>query len=166
MPSFTAEAASLPLVPVPSGQTYRVVSPPEDGLVVPRLAAELARVLERFAREAGFDPARPVSVTFKPGVVGHHKAGRAADLYAVGGRGLDAWKRDWEMAVQRGQLAAECRRNLGWRLYKAIQSYGRWAQPSGYPVQLFGPWTRSEGPWTWISDRLLAAHHDHIHVAK
>jgi hypothetical protein len=56
--------------------------------------------------------------------------------------------------------------NLGWRLYKALQLYGRWAQPYGYPIQLFGPWTRSEGPWKHISDRLLRAHLDHIHVAK
>lgn len=123
-------------------------------------------MLERFAREAGFNPGWPVGVVFRPGVVGHHQVGRAADMYAVGGRGLDAWKRAWDLAAHRGELAGERRRNLGWRLYKAIQSYGRWAQPNGYPVQLFGPWTRSEGPWTRISDRLLAAHHDHIHVAK
>jgi len=32
------------------------------------------------------------------------------------------------------------------------------------PVQLFGPWTRSEDPHRTISDRLLRAHRDHIHV--
>jgi hypothetical protein len=56
--------------------------------------------------------------------------------------------------------------NLGWRFYKALQSYGRWAQPYGYPIQLFGPWTRTEGPWKYISDFLLRAHRDHVHVAK
>ena len=60
----------------------------------------------------------------------------------------------------------ERKNNLGWRLYKALQLYGRWAQPYGYPIQLFGPWTRTEGPWTYISDPLLHAHRDHVHVAK
>jgi hypothetical protein len=31
---------------------------------------------------------------------------------------------------------------------------------------LFGPWPCSEGPPKAISDRLLQAHRDHIHVAK
>ena len=60
----------------------------------------------------------------------------------------------------------EEKENLGWRLYKALQRYGQWAQPYGYPVQLFGPWTRTEGPWKPISDFLLRAHRDHIHLAK
>jgi len=98
---------------------------------------------------------------FEPGVVGHHKVGRAADIYAVEGVRLDRWKAEWD-----GQDAPSRRRNLGWRLYKAIQIHGRWAQPYGYPIQLFGPWTRVEGPWKYISDRLLNAHRDHIHVAK
>ena len=51
--------------------------------------------------------------------------------------------------------AAERKRNLGWRLYKAQQVHGRWAQPYGYPIQLFGPWTRHEGPWRYISERML-----------
>jgi hypothetical protein len=134
--------------------------------VTPPLAAEIARVLERFASDAGFSVQQPVSVVFKPGVVGHHQVGRAADIYAVGGRGLEAWKTDWDSTEQRDDTEGERRRNLGWRLYKAIQAYGRWSQPAGYPVQLFGPWTRSEGPWTRISDKLLFAHRDHIHVAK
>jgi hypothetical protein len=116
-------------------------------------------------------------VLFKPGVVGHHQVGRAADIYAVAGVGLDIWKQRWDEAIRRagqagspqeGQaiLALERQRNLGWRLYKAVQRYGRWAQPYGYPIQLFGPWTRSEGPWIYISDFLLNAHRDHIHLAK
>jgi hypothetical protein len=108
---------------------------------------------------------------------GHHQVDRAADIYAVGGVGLDAWKGRWDraFALARGAptpLAArllrerEEKRNLGWRLYKALQRYGRWAQPYGYPVQLFGPWTRSEGPSRCISNFLLQAHRDHVHVAK
>jgi hypothetical protein len=141
------------------------------------LAYELQRVLERFATEAGGSERYPISLFCKPGVVGHHKVGRAADIYAVGGIGLDRWKQRWDGALQRAARATlpeagraisrrERKENLGWRLYKALQVYGRWAQPSGYPIQLFGPWTRAEGPWKYISDRLLYAHRDHVHVAK
>jgi hypothetical protein len=118
-----------------------------------------------------------VGIFFKPGTVGHHKVGRAADIYGVGGFGLDIWKKRWTDALARAAQTSdlqtghgiereERRRNLGWRLYKALQLHGRWVQPDGYPIQLFGPWTRSEGPWSFISDRLLHAHGDHIHVAK
>jgi len=164
------------IVPVPSGAAYRVDSPAGNALVTRELAGELARVLERYARDAGFSEGMPVAVYFKPGIFGHHQVGRAADLYAVGGMGLDGWKRRWDAAIERARaaidhdpravLARERTTNLGWRLYKALQIYGRWGQPHGYPVQLFGPWTRSEGPWTRISDRLLRAHRDHIHVAR
>jgi hypothetical protein len=146
-------------------------------MVTPWLAEELQAVLERFAQEAGFGERARVGLFFKPGVVGHHQVGRAADIYAVGGVGLDRWKQRWDEMLQRVARAGspeearaiasrERQQNLGWRLYKALQLYGRWAQPYGYPIQLFGPWTRSEGPWTHISDRLLYAHRDHIHVAK
>ncbi len=149
-------------------------SPPRNALVTPELAAELERVLERFALEAGFTEGNPVALFFKPGVVGHHQVGRAADIYAVNGIGLDLWKRRWDQALASAFTPAKrCRvarnegmSNLGWRLYKALQLYGRWAQPYGYPIQFFGPWTRTEGPWKFISDRLLRAHADHIHVAK
>lgn len=141
---------------VPSGPAYRVTGSPE--CVAPALAAELARVLQRFAAEAGFSAARPVPIEFRPGVLGHHRVGRAADIYGVCGIGMDTWKRRWD--------AGERTSNLGWRLYDALRRYGRWSQPYGYPIQLFGPWTRSDGPWLYISDRLLAAHRDHIHVAK
>ena len=164
-------------VPVRSGRAYRVESPPEASRVTPTLAAELEKVLTHFAVEAGFTDQNPVGILFRPGVVGHHKVGRAADIYEVGGIGLDKWKKRWDSTLARARvastqeeshalLAKEERGNLGWRLYKAIQCYGRWSQPYGYPVQVFGPWTRSEGPWKFISDRLLYAHRDHIHVAK
>ncbi len=165
------------LVPAPSGRAYRVSSPAANAMVTRELADELRRVLERFAIEAGFDDRRPVAIFFKPGVFGHHQLGRAADVYAVGGVGIDQWKRRWDDACRRAAQAVdpptrqiitktEPVNNLGWRLYKALQGYGRWAQPYGYPIQLFGPWTRSEGPWKYISERLLRAHDDHIHVAK
>jgi len=163
--------------PVPSGVAYRVASPPGHALVTPELADELRRVLERFAVEAGATGRQPILIFFKPGIFGHHQVGRAADIYAVNDIGLDQWKGRWDEALRRAARAAErlerrllgeteAKRNLGWRLYKALQRYGRWSQPYGYPIQLFGPWTRSEGPWKYISDFLLNAHRDHIHVAK
>lgn len=173
---FGTTAAS-PRVPVPSGRAYRVNLLPRHALVRPELATELEKVLERFAMEAGFNEGHPVAVELRPGVVGHHQVGRAADIYTVAGIGLEEWKKRWDCAARRASrastpeesraiLAAERKSNLGWRLYKALQGYGRWAQPYGYPIQLFGPWTREEGPWKFISDRLLHAHRDHIHVAK
>jgi hypothetical protein len=164
-------------VPVPSGVAYRIDSPPGHGLVTGELANELKKILDRFAMDAGFTQSNPIGMFFKPGVIGHHKCGRAADIYAVGGVGLDHWKKRWDAAKKTafGVLNSEARQrfknveqknNLGWRLYKALQFYGQWAQPYGYPIQLFGPWTRTEGPWRYISDRLLYAHRDHIHVAK
>jgi hypothetical protein len=117
---------------------------------------------------SAFSLSRALSVTIRAG---------ERPIYGVGGSGLDIWKKRWTdamaRAAQAGDLEArhgiereERRRNLGWRLYKALQLHGRWAQPYGYPIQLFGPWTRSEGPWSFISDALLHAHRDHIHVAK
>lgn len=163
------------LVPVPSGLAFRAECPVDLVRVTPPLAAELARVLERFALDAGFTPARPVVVTFRAGIVGHHRVGRAADLYGVGGVGLDVWKRRWDEAMARARAAPpeaaraildEARRtNLGWRLYRALREHGRWSKPDGFPIQLFGPWTREQGPWTRISDGLLRAHRDHVHVA-
>lgn len=164
-------------VPVSSGRAFRIDSPPENGMVTGELARELHDVFERFARDAAFDERDRIGIFLKPGIFGHHKVGRAADIYAVGGVGLDVWKRRWDEAHKRAASAVdeherrsikdeERRQNLGWRLYKALQFYGRWFQPRGYPVQLFGPWTRSEGPWKPISDFLLNAHRDHIHVAK
>lgn len=90
---------------------------------------------------------------------------------------MDVWKARWDASMARARAApdgtqrerilraARCD-NLGWRLYKALQCHGRWSHPAGYPVQLFGPWTRCEGPWRRISDFLLRAHRDHIHLAK
>ena len=164
-------------VAIRSGKNFRVDSPPVSALVTPELARELQHVLERFGRDVMTDFANKAGVFFKPGIFGHHRVGRAADIYAVGGVGLDIWKRRWDAAQQRVAraknafdrrkiLESERRNNLGWRLYKTIQNGGRWSQPYGFPIQLFGPWTREEGPWKYISDFLLNAHRDHIHVAK
>jgi len=169
--------SSVIQVPVRSGSSFQVDSPPGSALVTPELAEELERILEQFAREVSGRRGHKIGVFFRPGIFGHHKVGRAADIYAVDGIGIDIWKRRWDEAQHRAALAAggeekrrvlndERSRNLGWRIYKALQIYGRWSQPYRYPVQLFGPWTRSEGPWKCISDFLLDAHRDHIHVAK
>ena len=162
---------------MPSGCAYRAVFADEPERITVELAAELRRVLERFAEEAGATAGKPVMIGFGRGIFGHHQIGRALDIYAVDGVRLDRWKRRWDAARCRAETArtklerrliveTEQKRNLGWRLYKAMQLYGRWAQPYGYPIQLFGPWTRSEGPWRYISNFLLNAHRDHIHVAK
>lgn len=164
-------------VPIRSGRNYCVESPQDNALVMPELAEELERVLDLFAGEVKDTRRSQVGIFFKPGIFGHHKVGRAADIYGVGGLGLDRWKRLWDVTQQRcfrltdenqrwAILREEKQRNLGWRLYKALQDYGRWSKPEGYPIQLFGPWTRSEGPLKSISDFLLHAHRDHIHVAK
>lgn len=155
------------LMPMPQGTAYRVDSPPANAMMRPELAEELNRVLERFAREAGFGPQRRLGIFFRRGMFGHHQTGRAADIYAVGKVGIEHWKRLWDKAQgESGESDFQKTHNLGWRLYKALQRYGWWSQPYGYPIQLFGPWTRAEGPWKFISDFLLRAHRDHIHVAK
>lgn len=163
--------------PIPSGRSFRVVSPPESALVTPPLARELSQVLEQFAQASGFSPEKPLPVLFGRGTMGLHRFHRAADIYAIGGKGVGQWTQEWNAAMRQAAatqkpqegaklVAEEKARNLGYKLYKALQAHGGWAQPQGYPVQLFGPWTRSEGPHKAISDRLLYLHRDHIHVAK
>jgi hypothetical protein len=165
------------LQPIPSGQAYRVTSPPEHGLVTPPLASALHQVFEQFAQANGFSAEQLLSVSFGRGTLGLHRSGRAADIYAVGEKGFSQWAHAWNSAMrqaasapnpqERARLVAEEQaRNLGYKLYKALQAHGGWAQPPGYPVQLFGPWTRGEGPHKAISDQLLSRHRDHIHVAK
>jgi hypothetical protein len=165
------------LQPIPSGQAYRVTSPPEHSLVTPPLASALHQVFERFAQANGFSAEQPLSVSFGRGTLGLHRSGRAADIYAVSEKGFSQWAHEWNSAMRRATtaptpqerarlVAEEQARNLGYKLYKALQAHGGWAQPPGYPVQLFGPWTRGEGPHKAISDQLLSLHRDHIHVAK
>jgi hypothetical protein len=126
-------------------------------------------VLEQFAQANGFSAEQPLSIAFGRGTLGLHRFGRAADIYAVGDKGIGQWAHDCKspMRPERARLGAEEQgRNLGYELYKALQAHGGWAQPPGYPVQLFGPWTRDEGPHKAISEQLLQAHCDHIHIAK
>ena len=142
------------LRPVSSGPAYRVNSGAGNTPVTEELSAELVRVLERFARDSGFTEERPAEIEFGQGTVGHHQVGRAADIYGVEGIGIDKWKARWDAQLARTgkERCAIARRerhsNLGWRLYKALQIYGHWSQPygNGYPIQLFGPGTREEGP--------------------
>lgn len=173
----TAESGQPQLQPIPAGKFYRVVSPAEEALVTPPLANELGKALEQFAQSNGFSAEQPLDVSFKRGTLGLHRFGRAADIYAVGGKGIGQWAQEWNEAMRKANAATnpqararlveeEKQRNLGYKLYKALQAHGGWAQPAGYPVQLFGPWTRGEGPHRAISDQLLHAHRDHIHVAR
>jgi hypothetical protein len=173
----SAEPGQSGLQPIRNGQFYRVVSPAEESLVTPPLASELSKALEQFAQSNGFSAEQPLSVSFKRGTLGLHRFGRAADIYAVGGKGIGQWAHEWNEAMRKAKAAPnpqertrlveeEKRRNLGYKLYKALQAHGGWAQPKGYPVQLFAPWTRGEGPHKKISDKLLNAHRDHIHVAR
>ncbi|MDX2033441.1 MAG: hypothetical protein SF339_22385 [Blastocatellia bacterium] len=171
------EMTQVPLQPIPSGQFYRVASPVEESLVTSPLATELGKALEQFAQSNGFSAEQPLSITFKRGTLGLHRFGRAADIYAAGGKGIGQWASEWNAAMRQANAATdpqerarlieeEKQRNLGYKLYKALQAHGGWAQPQSYPVQLFGPWTRGEGPHKTISDRLLRAHGDHLHIAK
>ena len=173
----SAESNQSNLQPIPNGQFYRVVSPAQESLVMPPLASELSKALEQFAQSNGFSAEQPLDIAFKRGSLGLHRFGRAADIYAAGGKGIGQWAHEWNGAMRKAKAAPnpeerlrlveeEKRRNVGYKLYKALQAHGGWAQPKGYPAQLFGPWTKGEGPHKTISDRLLYAHRDHIHVAK
>ncbi len=176
-PQQPESAETSNLQPIPNGQFYRVVSPVQESLVTPPLASELSKALEQFAQSNGFSAEQLLTVSLKRGTLGLHRFGRAADIYAVGGKGIGQWAHEWNHAMRKAKAVTnpqararlveeEKKRNLGHKLYKALQAHGGWAQPKGYPVQLFGPWTRGEGPHKAISDKLLNAHRDHIHVAK
>jgi len=190
-----------PLRPVRSGQAYLIVSPPERRLVTPELAEALEPVFQRFAHQEGFSPQKPLAIAlargFQPGSAGHGE-GRAADIAAVDGKSLLEWKREWDRAMAAAEklpdaqqcaeaIAAERKRNRAYGLYKALQEYGGWrVNPKGWRVyrgvmQLFGPWTATEGPWAAmqitdpnpyqrqrLADQhwVFEAHQDHIHVAK
>jgi hypothetical protein len=144
---------------------------------VPELADHLSVVLDEFAQASGSAADAPLKIVVRPGTMGLHRTGRAVDIYEVGGKGIGKWAQEWNAAMQTATAAKDPQertriieeekgRNIGYKLYMVLQTRGGWAQPPGYPVQLFGPWTRSEGPHKQISDRMLRAHRDHIHVAK
>jgi hypothetical protein len=141
-----------------------VVTPVHESLVTPQLVSELSKALDQFAQANGFSAEQPLSVSFKRGTLGLHRFGRAADIYAVAGKGIGQWAHEWNQTMRKARAAPnpqeqarlageEKKRNLGYKLYQALQAYGGWAQPEGYPVQLFGPWTRGEGPHKKISDK-------------
>lgn len=189
------------LRPVRNGSAFVLTSPPERGLVADDLAEAVETVFDKFAHESGFSPETPVEIDLarghKSGSPGHGE-GRALDIAAVGGRGFLEWKRKWDEAVaaanrqsdserQAAAVAAEHSRNLGYRLYRALLKHGGWRQndrgwrPYRGVVQLFGPWTATEGPWKALPGRgsdarhsrraddqrwVFEAHQDHIHVAR
>jgi hypothetical protein len=200
-PKPEAPPAIRTLRPVQSGQTYRIPSRLARGLVTPDLAEALETVFERFAKEHGFTPEKLLEIRFargfKAGSYGHGE-GRAADIASVGGKSLLEWKQEWEQATpaveklsdpqQRADaIAAEQKSNLGYGLYKSLQEHGGWlVDPKGWRpyrgvMQLFGPWTATEGPWKMmrikspneyqrlrLADQqwVFQAHRDHIHVAR
>ena len=161
-----------------SGRFHRVFWPSAFPIVVvPALADQLSVLFEEFGEANGSTADGPLKIVLRPGTMGLHRSGRAVDIYEVGGRGIGQWAQEWNTAMRKAAAATdpqerariiheEKTRNLGHKLYKKLQHRGGWAQPPGYPVQLFGPWTRGEGPHKGISDRLLRMHRDHIHVAK
>jgi hypothetical protein len=194
-------SGAVPLRPVRSGRGYRIASPAELGIVKIELAAELETIFERVAHVCGLKPDRPLEIRLGRGVPASspgHGEGRAADITDVGYRSLRAWKLHWDrvMAAARAEpeergradaVAAEGRTNLGYGLYKALQEHGGWrVDPTGWGpyrgvIQLFRPWTASEGPWQAMRIRkpnpyqrrrladqrwVFLAHRDHIHVAK
>jgi hypothetical protein len=187
--------------PIRSGQVYRITSPPALGLVVPELAEELETFFERFAQEHGFTVEKPLEIHlsrgFKAGSPGHSE-GRAADIATVGGKRLLEWKQEWDRALSAAEkiadpelraeaIANEQKRNLGYGFYKALQEHGGWRvdlkgwRPYRGVMQLFGPWTATEGPWKAMQIKdpnvyqrqrladqqwVFQAHQDHIHVAR
>jgi hypothetical protein len=200
---LTAEAppALRVLRPVRSGRAYRVSSRPARCLVAPELATALEAVFEGFAQVRGFTPEKPLEIRFSRGFEASspgHRKGRAADVDTVAGKSLLEWKLSWDDAMAAAEaladparraeaISAEQKRNLGYGLYKALQEHGGWlVDPAGWrpyrgAMQLFGPWTAIEGPWTTmrikhptpyqrqrLADQqwVFQAHHDHIHVAR
>jgi hypothetical protein len=164
--------------PIRSGRFHRVAWPVGFPIVVvDALAEQLNAVLEEFAQATGTTTEAPLKIVLRPGTLGLHRAGRAVDIYGIGGKGIGRWATEWNAAHRKAAaskdpaeqariIEEEKTKNLGYKLYKALQARGGWARPQGYPVQLFGPWTRGEGPHKAISDKLLRLHRDHIHVAK
>jgi hypothetical protein len=190
-----------PLKPIRSGQAYRITSPPANGLVTPELAEVLENIFDRFAFGYGFSPENPLEIQLVRGFQADsygHAEGRAIDIAATGSRNLFEWKQEWERTTanaeklsdtqkQNEAIASEKKHNLGYGLYKALQEHGGWrVDPNGWRpyrgvMQLFGPWTPTEGPWKTmhikdpspyqrqrLADQqwVFQAHQDHIHVAK
>ena len=186
---------------VRSGRCYHISSRPDRGLVIPELARALETLFDEFAHRRGFTPERSLEIRLSRGFKARspgHRSGRAADIASVAGKSLLEWKRTWDDAMaaadtlvdpaQRADaISAEQTRNIGYGLYKALQEHGGWLvdpaswRPYRGVMQLFGPWTATEGPWTTmrithptpyqrqrLADQqwVFQAHHDHIHVAR
>jgi hypothetical protein len=205
--NLVAEQPALPpsaaarLQPVPSGRSYRITSPPKRGLAMPELSSALETVFELFAARSGFSPERPLDIALSRGFWAQspgHREGRAADIASVGGKSLLEWKQEWDRVTapaaglpnpgRQAKAAAEARKaNLGYGLYKALQEHGGWRmdgqtwRPYRGVIQLFGPWTATEGPWKAMRIRhptpyqrqrladqawVFRAHRDHIHVGR
>ncbi len=189
------------LRPVQSGQCYRITSWSARALITRELAEALEAAFESFSRGRGFTREKPLEIRlsrgFKASSQGHGE-GRAADIAAVGGKSLLEWKQAWDRAMaaaealsdpnqQAEAIAAEQKRNLGYGLYKALQEHGGWrVNPKGWRpyrgvMQLFGPWTATDGPWKAMQIKeptpyqrqrladqqwVFQAHQDHMHVAR
>ena len=155
------------LRPVRSGEAFRIISPPQHGLVRPELAEAIENVFETFARTCGATPEKPLEIRLARGVQSGspgHGEDRALDILAVGSKALRAWKQEWDRAMGAAEqisnadekaraIATEQQRNLGFGLYKALQVHGGWRVNRGGwhryrgVMQLFGPWTATDGPW-------------------
>ncbi len=200
-PEPKAPSTIRSLRPVQSGQAYRIASQPARGLVTPEVAEALETVFEGFGRERGFTPEKPLEIRlargFKAGSPGHGE-GRAADIATLAGKSVLEWKQEWDQAMATAEklsdpqqrveaIVPEQKRNLGHGLYKALREHGGWrVNPNGWRVyrgvmQLFGPWTATEGPWKAMQIKepnpyqqqrladqqwVFQVHQDHIHVAK
>jgi hypothetical protein len=194
-------SATTTLEPVRSGRSYRITSPPQRGLVLPELSSALEHAFERFAACSGFSPEKPLDIALSRGFWAQspgHREGRAADIASVGGKSLLEWKHEWDRVTapaadlpdpgrQAETVAAARKANLGHGLYKALQEHGGWRmdgqtwRPYRGVIQLFGPWTATEGPWKAMRIRhptpyqrqrladqawVFRAHRDHIHVGR
>jgi hypothetical protein len=165
-----------------------------NSLVTPSLAHALEETLEHFAQHNGFSRDCRLDIEFARGLhaaAPGHAEGRAADISAVGGKGLREWKAQWDAALRASEAipneqereaawASEQKCNLGYGLYQALRNRGGWRVAGGV-VQLFGPWTPTDGPWKEIcperadeqqlrrkaeQQKIFQVHEDHIHVAK
>ena len=66
----------------------------------PTARKQLSQILERFAQANGFSAERPLDVAFGRGTLGLHRFSRAADIYAIGGKGLGQWAQEWNAAMR------------------------------------------------------------------
>jgi hypothetical protein len=127
-------------------------------LVRSELAGALETIFERFARERGFTAEKPLEIQLSRGIKAGshgHGEGRAADIAAVAGKGLLAWKQEWDRAMATAEKLSDPQQRV-----EDIAAEGPWKQ-----MQI-------ENPTAYQRERLadqqwvFQAHQDHIHVAK